>query len=115
MSLPLNLHSYFKVNRGTDEKGRVGKYQIQKIPYLAITTYQQIFCLIIYIIINYHVQKVWTLTALSWLAKMLQHWFVWDFVLRFVWHLLALTYLAIRPGRQDYKSINIQVLFIMQN
>lgn len=73
MSLPHNLHSYFKVNRGTDEKESVGKYQSKKIQYLAITTYQQIFCLIIYIIINYHVQKVWTLAALSWLAKMLQH------------------------------------------
>lgn len=67
--IPPPLHSYFKVNRGTDEKESVGKYQSKKIQYLAITTYQQIFCLIIYIIINYHVQKVWTLAALSWLAK----------------------------------------------
>lgn len=71
--VPPPLHSYFKVNGVTGEKGRVWKYQIQKIPYLAIITYQQIFCLIIYIIINYHVQKVWTYAALSWLAKMLQH------------------------------------------
>lgn len=71
--IPPPLHSYFKVNRGTDEKESVGKYQSKKIQYLAITTYQQIFCLIIYIIIHYHVQKVWTLAALSWLAKMLQH------------------------------------------
>lgn len=67
--IPPPLHSYFKVNRETDEKESVGKYQSKKIQYLAITTYQQIFCLIIYIIINYHVQKVWTLAALSWLAK----------------------------------------------
>lgn len=67
--IPPPLHSYFKVNRGTDEKGRVGQYQIQKNPNLAIITYQQIFCLIIYIIINYHVQKVWTLAAPSSLAK----------------------------------------------
>lgn len=67
--IPPPLHSYFKVNRGTDEKGRVGKYQIQKIPYLAITTYQQIFCLIIYIIINYHVQKVRVNTCSTILAS----------------------------------------------
>lgn len=67
--IPPPLHSYFKVNGVTGEKGRVWKYQIKKNPNLAIITYQQIFCLIIYIIINYHVQKVWTLAAPSSLAK----------------------------------------------